>query len=348
MSDVLTKTNTAELLCTLKERGVELCIEKDKLRIRSPKGVLTPALQEELALHKPVILEILRERQAADSPWVYRPKPNPNAQLRLFCFPFAGGGVATYRSWCNDLPPEVEVCLIQLPGRENRLDEPPCTDLEELLAALETALLPYLDKPFAFYGHSLGALLSFELAHRLSHRNKPPTHLFVSACTAPHLPRRIKQSPNLEVNFLNYARLVQWLHPWISTKTWLDLIFHPKLNHPTVLDKLLRPFGLDAPRELLQNPEFINRILPTIKADFLLADGYAYKKDRRPLDCPIVASGGEGDRICGLGCLEAWSQHTSGDFKRLQFPGGHLFLRTNGRKPLLDLISQELSKRIKP
>jgi len=97
------------------------------------------------------------------SSWIDYLKPNPRANVRLFCFPYAGGGASIFRTWANDVPTGVEVCPVQLPGRESRLIEQPFTRLSSLVQALAQAISPYLDVPFAFFGHSMGALISFEL-----------------------------------------------------------------------------------------------------------------------------------------------------------------------------------------
>src|ERR1039458_7197841 len=104
---------------------------------------------------------------AAFDPWISCRRPGPEARLRLFCFPYAGAGALIFRTWSDGLPADVEVCPVQLPGRGTRLMERPFTQLSLLIEALAQALVPFLDKPFAFFGHSLGALVSFELARRI-------------------------------------------------------------------------------------------------------------------------------------------------------------------------------------
>ena len=99
--------------------------------------------------------------------WVTCPKPRAQARLRLFCFPYAGGGTSIFRTWLDDLPPSIQICSVQLPGRESRLREPCFTRLEPLVQALVQAFPPYLDMPYAFFGHSLGALIGFELAREI-------------------------------------------------------------------------------------------------------------------------------------------------------------------------------------
>ena len=123
------------------------------------------------------------------SKWITCPHPNPGARLRLFCLPFAGGGASAYRLWAADLPAWVEVCPIQLPGREDRYGEPAFTSLIGLSRAMSREVTPFLDRPFAFFGHSMGALVGFELARALRHSKAPaPLAMFLAAYPAPHLP----------------------------------------------------------------------------------------------------------------------------------------------------------------
>src|SRR5208337_878151 len=104
---------------------------------------------------------------AAFDPWISCRNPGPKTRLRLFCFPYAGAGALIFRNWSDALPRDIEVCPIQLPGRGTRLTEPPFTKLSCLVEALTRALIPLLDRPFAFFGHSLGALIGFELARQI-------------------------------------------------------------------------------------------------------------------------------------------------------------------------------------
>ena len=93
-------------------------------------------------------------RGSSATPWLVINRPNPQARLRLFCFPYAGGGAATYHAWPGELPTEVEVCAVQLPGRASRSRESPYDRLKQLVEALAPAVLPYLDRPYAFFGHT--------------------------------------------------------------------------------------------------------------------------------------------------------------------------------------------------
>src|SRR5262245_35105544 len=123
------------------------------------------------------------------STWTAYPKPNPTATLRLFCFPYAGAGASVFAPWAKLLPPEIELHALQLPGRETRWREESYRQFPPLIEALSAALQPYLDKPFAFFGHSLGALISFETARHLRREyNREPAYLFVSGRRSPQLP----------------------------------------------------------------------------------------------------------------------------------------------------------------
>src|SRR5450631_3469513 len=119
--------------------------------------------------------------------WLPSLRTRSRGRLRLFCFPYAGGGASLFHAWSEHLPPEIEVCPIQLPGREARLSEQAFSQVDTLLAALVPILLPYLDKPYAFFGHSMGALISFELARMLQRDAlaRPPLRLIVSGRRAP-------------------------------------------------------------------------------------------------------------------------------------------------------------------
>lgn len=246
---------------------------------------------------------------SATSRWLSGYKPNPRAALRLLCFPYAGGAANIFHAWSQSLPSSVEVCPVQLPGRGNRLTEPPFTGLEPLVETAARELLPYFDKPFAFFGHSMGAIISFELAHRLrlEQRNEP-VHLFVSGRHAPQIP---------------------------ETET-------PTYNLPDkdFLDELRRLKG--TPAEVLEHEELMQLMLPLLRADFELIQTYKYAP-RPPLDCPITAFGGMADTEVPRECLEAWSAMTTGAFKLRMLPGDHFFLNT-ARPLLLQTLARDLQQ----
>lgn len=223
--------------------------------------------------------------------WIIRPRPSPRARLRLFCIAHAGGGASAFRGWADVLPAEVEVCLVQLPGRENRIMEAPFDRLEPLVEALTDAVQPYLTLPFALFGHSNGALISFELARTLRARGRPgPMHLFASGRRAPEIPG--------------------------------DRLIH-HLPEPEFLADLQELGGL--PSELLAHQELLALLVPTLRADVSIHETYEFA-EQEPVACPITAYGGLTDPKVSRDQMEAWARHTAGPFTLRMFPGGHFFL----------------------
>src|ERR1700675_3404475 len=108
---------------------------------------------------------------AEATPWIYGPRITQNARRRLFCFSHSGSGAAQFGPWKSFLPPFLDICPIQLPGRENRFRETPLTQIHRIAEILAVELEPYLDRPFILYGYSLGALIGFELARQLRGQN---------------------------------------------------------------------------------------------------------------------------------------------------------------------------------
>ena len=243
----------------------------------------------------------------AFDPWIAYRKPNPQARLRLFCFPYAGIGASIFRTWPDGLPEDVEVCPVQFPGRGTRLMETPFTRLTPLVQALEEALLPLLDKPFAFFGHSLGASVGFELARQLRRRSGiQPVRLFVSADRAPQIPTR-------------------------------DRPIHT-LPEGKFLDELRHLNGI--PGKVLEDAEIMQIMLPVLRADFTVYETCMYSTEP-PLDCIISGFGGLQDRRVSRSDLEAWRDQTSVSFSLRMFPGDHFFLNTT-QPLLLQAISQDL------
>ena len=247
---------------------------------------------------------------AAQDAWVVRYRPNPEARLRLFCFSYAGGGASVFRAWPDALPPEVEVCAVQLPGRENRVGEPAYTRITPLLEALTAALEPYLDRPFAFFGHSMGALVSFELARHLRRTgDKQPVGLYLAAYRAPHL-----ANPNIKIYHLPSE----------------------------VFKVVLRAEGIA--EMILQNEELMQAMLPTLRADFELCDTYEYREET-PLPYPFAIFGGLEDVRIKAGDLEAWPMHSSAPCSLTMFPGAHFFVHS-AQDQLCAAISERLHRQL--
>jgi surfactin synthase thioesterase subunit len=239
--------------------------------------------------------------------WLPWAKGEAQAAVRLLCLPPAGGAASFYRNWGNSLPAEVDVCAVQLPGRETRLREPPYTRLGPLVDALAAAIRPHLDRPFAIFGHSMGALLGFELARRLRATAAPePLLLVVSGHRAPHLPRT---RPPL--HGLPRAELIEAVRDLQGT-----------------------------PDDVLRNSELLELVLPTMRADFAVCETYVHRVCP-PLACRLVALGGIGDELVSREEVAAWRHHTQGPFAMSMLPGDHFFL---GRSPapLLAALSATL------
>jgi len=234
-----------------------------------------------------------------------------DARLRLFCFPYAGGGSAGYYTWSDELPADVQVCPVELPGRERRLRERPYSSLASLVAGLADALHDALDRPFALFGHSMGALISFELARELRRRRVPGLcRLFVSGFRAPQLPNTeptLHRLPDAE-----FAEMVGRQYQGI-------------------------------PPEVASSGELMTLLLPALRADFTIFESYRHVP-AEPFDAGVSVFGGDRDDHVPLADLEAWSVHTRGDFVLRLLPGGHFFFKGGTRTLLLQAIGHDLRR----
>ncbi|GBF80596.1 type I polyketide synthase [Aphanothece sacrum] len=253
--------------------------------------------------------ELNTEGQTQQDLWFPFLDKNSQPRLRLFCFPYAGAGASIFQSWSQFLPSEIEICPIQLPGRENRDQEPPFTRLKPLIQTLFPLIHPYLDRPFAFFGHSMGALLSFELARELRRQNcSNPVALFVSSSRAPQIPD-------------------------------FDIPLHP-LGDDKFKEALQKIQG--TPVETLNRPEFNQQFLPILRADFAIIETYLYSSGD-PLNFPIYAFGGVDDAKVSQKHIESWIQQTSQDFKMQMFSGGHFFFHKE-QSEMLQIVSQKMAE----
>jgi len=239
----------------------------------------------------------------------FRPRhPNPEAKMRLFGFPYAGGTGSIFNSWPSQLPQFVEVCPVHLPGREPRFRERPFTRLAPLVESLAEGILPLLDKPFAFFGHSMGALIGFELIRFLQKEYQPgPFHFFASGCSAPQMRRRIRP------------------------------IHH--LPEPELVRELRRLDG--TPKLVFEHAELMSLMIPIMRADFEISETYSYSSQSL-LNCAITAFGGSRDKSVSRWKLAGWRHQTNSHFSRYMFPGDHFFLHT-AEKQLLHRVGLELS-----
>jgi medium-chain acyl-[acyl-carrier-protein] hydrolase len=245
---------------------------------------------------------------AGGTRWIVRFQPRPRARLRLFCFPYAGAGASAYRAWPAGFPETVEVAAVQLPGREGRFGEPLLTDVQSLAAALPEALVPLLDRPFALFGHSLGAVSAYETARRLRRdHGLSPGLLAVSGHQAPGLPAA--QPP----------------------------IHH--LARPAFVEEVRKLNG--TPAEVFADQELLALVLPQLMADFRMAETYV-PSDAGPLTCPVLALGSTEDPRVSEATLRPWAEVTSGPCRVRMLPGDHSYVQSH-RAALLALLGAEMA-----
>ncbi|MGH9971827.1 MAG: thioesterase II family protein [Pyrinomonadaceae bacterium] len=241
------------------------------------------------------------------SPWLVRYGALPRPRLRLFCFPYAGGAAHVFRQWPQKLGPDVEICAVEPPGRGTQMREKPFMNLFDLVAAAAPVLAPYMDCPFAFFGHSMGAMISFELARHLRKTGgKEPAHLFLSGCRSPQLA---------------HTRAVTY-----------------DLPEPEFVEDLRQLKG--TPAEVLEHSELLQLMLPLLRADFAITQTYRYVEEA-PLSCPLTIFGGlEDDEATGEN-LGPWRELTTGAFCLHMLPGDHFFLHTS-QDLLFEIVRREL------
>jgi medium-chain acyl-[acyl-carrier-protein] hydrolase len=253
-----------------------------------------------------------RMRRSTDwHDWLKCLERRPAPSIKLICFPYAGGTIATFRDWPAYLPADVELYAIQLPGRANRTREVVCDRLQPLVQQLAETIGPVLEPPFAFFGHSMGALVSFELARELRRRRLPgPARQYVSGHRAPQLP-----DPNPAIHHLPEAEFLEEVRQLAGT-----------------------------PPEVLENEELMRLLLPTLRADFAACETYTYVA-QPPLDIEIVAFGSLEDSQVSRPELQAWREQTQASFMLWMFPGDHFYLHYDAES-LLRIMSRDLIKAI--
>lgn len=237
--------------------------------------------------------------------WLAYHVARPAAPLRLFCLPHAGGGASLFRNWGPAFEPLVEICPIQLPGRERRIGEPAVASLRPLVEQLADVLAPLLDRRYAIFGHSMGALIGFELVRELRRRGCPmPVQLFIASYCAPHLLRRENRAS-------------------------------------TVSEKAARHVSDTGMVPIEMQSEVLELFVPTMEADTRLCEGYEYVPEDA-LDCPITAFRGHTDYVVD-DHLAGWRAHTRGAFQMQTFLGDHFFLRDTPRG-VMQAISKVLAR----
>jgi medium-chain acyl-[acyl-carrier-protein] hydrolase len=236
---------------------------------------------------------------------------NPRARLRLFCFHHAGGGASSFRAWPGLLPTSIEVVSCHLPGHEERFREAPLLSIDELVDDIISEIRQLLDIPFAFFGHSFGAMVAFYLARGLRTNGLDlPQRLIVSGCRPPHLP------PTREP-----------IH---------------QLPSEQFIERLQQRYE-SIPEAILSDPDARDLFASILRADFTILETAVYRPEP-PLACAISAYAGWDDEHVPSTCLEGWSNHTSsGQTRTALFPGGHFYLRSLPGELIRRLIADLLA-----
>ena len=244
----------------------------------------------------------------ASSRWLVTSPADADAQVRLVCVPHAGGGASTFHAWREYLRPAIAVCAVQLPGREDRIGEPPVRLLADVVTPITEALSGLDDRPFVLFGHSMGAIIAFEVARHLE-RTGPvtPAALLVSGRGAPHLLSRAPQVGHLPSSQL--------------------------------LSRVSRLYG-GIPPILLDEPQMAELIERVLRADLTILEHYEYVTGDA-LKCPVLALGGKDDIWTAPDELAAWRQHTRGEFSVTQLNGDHFYFRNyQTQQALLERLRQ--------
>ena len=225
--------------------------------------------------------------------WIVRPQIKNNAKVRLFCFPYAGSSaVVTYKFLVDSLPEDIEVCPVEFPGRGGRMAEKLISDISIAVDQISEEITDYFEKPYIFFGHSMGALVAYELSHLLIKKyDSRPLKLYLSAHMAPNIRKDEK-------------------------------IMH-LLTGDEFLDELIKMNGLAT--EILQHKELLDLMLPIIKNDYKLCETYQYA-DKERLNIPFQVFGGKEDKDVKFDHLEEWSNLTSSECNIEMLDGDHFFI----------------------
>ncbi|MFC3996921.1 thioesterase II family protein [Nocardiopsis sediminis] len=238
--------------------------------------------------------------------WIRRFHPAPDSAIRLVCLPHAGGSAAVYFPMSRALKDDADVLSVQYPGRQDRRGEPGVRDMAEYADRVYDALLPWNDRPLALFGHSMGAVIAFEVARRLEGAGTVPARLFVSGRRAPS---RTREGEDLH-----------------------------RRDDAGLIEEMRRLDGTDS--SLLDDPELLPLILPALRSDYTAIETYAYRPGP-PLATPVTALVGDADPRATLKEVRAWSDHTGGAFDMEVFTGGHFYL-TEHQDRVAALVSRHL------
>lgn len=268
-----------------------------------------------------------------DNIWIANRTIQDNAQVRLFCFPYGGGGASIYREWQQEFPDFIEVCPIQLPGRENRMEEQPFADLDTLISTLANQLKPEFNLPFAFFGHSFGSLIGFELSRYLRRHNLPqPAHIFASAYPDPRIPS--KSLDNLLKKLLQMNINLFDLNPERISELDDELL--------TALSIVFKENGIVDYSDERMNKSIIKVLLPIFIGDMNIVKSYTYR-DESPLKSSITVFLGKQDTWVSPEDHLGWAAHSLKYCEFKHFDSGHLFIR---EKEIRSKVIQKISEKL--
>ncbi|MGK5518320.1 thioesterase II family protein [Micromonospora sp. URMC 107] len=245
-------------------------------------------------------------RPAGGDPWLRVFRGGAHAGLRLVCLPHAGGSAGFFQSWAARLPDSVDLLAVRYPGRQDRLSEPCVEEMDPLAERVTESLTPYLDRPLALFGHSMGASVAYEVAIRLEDRlGVVPRVLFVSGHGAPHVTRLDQRPDDLD-----------------------DEEFLARIAALGEVDPVV-----------FRSPKLRELVVPALRADLRLIHGYL-PRAARAVSAPISAYLGTGDPACDRESVSAWAELTTGGFRLRAFPGDHFYLVPARAELLADLTAQ--------
>jgi acyl transferase domain-containing protein/surfactin synthase thioesterase subunit len=241
---------------------------------------------------------IVVRSEGAVGDWLVMVGPRVAPRLRLFCFPFAGGGSAVYRNWAQSIDPTIEVVAIEPPGRLGRITEPPVADMKEFVDQLVPAMGELMDRPFAFFGHCLGGLTMYETARRLIHTTMfRPEHLFASGARPPD---RISDQGRFEKRLLHdLLKLAEFR---------ISLPAHAQPDD--VFAELIRHFNIRATDQLLSEPQLRRLVLPVVRAEFQMTTNYEFVRES-PWEIPITCFAAKGDPYVSRRHALGWGRFTN-------------------------------------
>ena len=250
--------------------------------------------------------------------WVPFRNEGAAVRCRVFCFPHAAGNAAFYRPLRGFMPPEIDFCPVELPGRAARLGEAPLTAMSALMEQLAGALEPLMGVPFGFFGHSVGSWMAYEAARQLrSVDQHSAVHLFISSRGSPDLASAD--------------------HPPARVRSDQELF--------AILDH----FG-GTPTAVMHRPELVAALLPALRADLALVEGYGINSGDH-ITCPVTAFGGADD-LARSGSLQSWRRLTGGKFRSCVFPGGHFYFSPApgalAREIVQDLLASAPASQARP